>query len=214
MRCRLLSRLAAAALAVVAKACSEATAPAEELAHQFDCANPIDILHEPPDGWPAVLDVIALPDDPVLERSRFDDDIGRSFSKFGLVIRAGVSFTLSIAESSQPNASRGWNQGSTAPVLAIEIPGCPCTCASDVQPNCPLGESGEWIGYPGGVWTIDPACTEIEIATGSRTTTAKLPIGAVEALRLARPLPNDAEMAIEGLTDEEWAAFEQALAER
>jgi hypothetical protein len=35
-----------------------------------------------------------------------------------------------------------------------------------------------------------------------------------EALRLARPLPNDAEMAIEGLTDEEWAAFQQALAER
>ena len=35
-----------------------------------------------------------------------------------------------------------------------------------------------------------------------------------EALRQARPLPNDAEMAIEGLTDEEWAAFEQALAER
>jgi hypothetical protein len=35
-----------------------------------------------------------------------------------------------------------------------------------------------------------------------------------EALRRARPLPSDAEMAIEGLTDEEWTAFEQALAER
>jgi hypothetical protein len=32
-----------------------------------------------------------------------------------------------------------------------------------------------------------------------------------EALRLARPMPTDEEMAIEGLTDEEWDAFEKAL---
>lgn len=35
-----------------------------------------------------------------------------------------------------------------------------------------------------------------------------------EALEQARPLPNDAEMAIEGLTDDEWKAFERALAYR
>ena len=35
-----------------------------------------------------------------------------------------------------------------------------------------------------------------------------------EALRLARPLPDADDMAIEGLTDDEWEAFEQALAER
>jgi len=35
-----------------------------------------------------------------------------------------------------------------------------------------------------------------------------------EALRRARPLPSDSEMAIEGLTEDEWKAFEQALAER
>ena len=35
-----------------------------------------------------------------------------------------------------------------------------------------------------------------------------------EALRLARPLPDADEMAIEGLTDDEWEAFEQALADR
>ena len=29
----------------------------------------------------------------------------------------------------------------------------------------------------------------------------------------ARPLPSDDEMAIEGLTDDEWTAFETALAE-
>jgi hypothetical protein len=35
-----------------------------------------------------------------------------------------------------------------------------------------------------------------------------------EALKRARPLPSDEEMAIEGLTDHEWKAFEKALAER
>jgi hypothetical protein len=35
-----------------------------------------------------------------------------------------------------------------------------------------------------------------------------------DALKRARPLPSDEEMAIEGLTDDEWKAFEKALAER
>ena len=39
-------------------------------------------------------------------------------------------------------------------------------------------------------------------------------VSPAEALRRARPLPDAEEMAIDGLTDEEWEAFEQALAER
>lgn len=35
-----------------------------------------------------------------------------------------------------------------------------------------------------------------------------------EALRRARPVPRDDEIAIDGLTDDEWKAFEKALAER
>lgn len=35
-----------------------------------------------------------------------------------------------------------------------------------------------------------------------------------EALKRARPLPSDDDMAIEGLTDDEWKAFENALTER
>lgn len=35
-----------------------------------------------------------------------------------------------------------------------------------------------------------------------------------EALQRARPLPSDEDMAVEGLTGEEWDAFEQALADR
>lgn len=35
-----------------------------------------------------------------------------------------------------------------------------------------------------------------------------------EALRAARRLSSVDELALEGVTDDEWAAFEQALAER
>lgn len=35
-----------------------------------------------------------------------------------------------------------------------------------------------------------------------------------EALRQARPLPSNDDMAIEGLTDDEWLAFDKALTER
>jgi hypothetical protein len=35
-----------------------------------------------------------------------------------------------------------------------------------------------------------------------------------EAIRQARPLPSDDDMAIEDLTDDEWQAFQKALTER
>ena len=35
-----------------------------------------------------------------------------------------------------------------------------------------------------------------------------------EALRRALPLPTDDQMAVDGVTDEEWDAFERALADR
>ena len=35
-----------------------------------------------------------------------------------------------------------------------------------------------------------------------------------EALRRARPMPSNDDMAIEGLSDENWKAFADALAER
>ncbi len=35
-----------------------------------------------------------------------------------------------------------------------------------------------------------------------------------EALERAQPLPSDDDMVVEGLTDQEWDAFEHALADR
>ena len=67
-----------------------------------------------------------------------------------------------------------------------------------------------WAGWsqPGrrlGVMTVEPSPEE-------RYPLTVLP--PFEALKAARPAPSGAELAIEGLTDEEWDAFLQALAER
>ena len=165
-------------LALSSVACSDSSEADEgQSAISLDCANPIDILDAPPPGWTSVLDVIALPEDQILQRGRFDDQIGRWFSKFGLVIRADRTFTVSVAQASQANAVMSWNSGSGAPVASIDITSCSGVCQTDFQPNCPLGESGEWVVYPGGVWTIEPDCIALEIAVDGQTATARLPIG-------------------------------------
>lgn len=142
----------------------------------FDCMGAIDILDAPPDRWSPVLDVIAVPDE-VLQRGRFDEEMGRRFSKFGLVIRADRAFVFSVAESSQPNVLMGWGTGAGLPVPSIEFTGCSGVCETDFQPNCPLGESGQWVVYAGGLWTTDAACIDVEVVADEQTATARLPVG-------------------------------------
>lgn len=91
-------------------------------------------------------------------------------------MRARQSFTISVRAESRPNAPIGWGTDSQDPSTSIEVAGCPGICEFD-QPSCPLGESGEWVPYPGGVWTVDAACISIEIVKDEETVIAQLPIG-------------------------------------
>jgi hypothetical protein len=60
--------------------------------------------------------------------------------------------------------------------------------------------------------TTYPGCMSVaENREGSSHLTV---VTAKEALQRAKPLPGDDDMAVEGLTDDEWDAFEQALADR
>lgn len=131
----------------------------------FDCAGQIDALEAPPDDWSVVLDVIAFPTDSPLQRGRFDDELGRRFSKFGLVIRSDAALTLRISDESSPNAIMGWGVGSSEPVAAIEIGGCLAAM------------SKEWVVYAGGIWTVDPGCIGVEVSTADEQTSVALPIG-------------------------------------
>lgn len=143
----------------------------------FNCTGAIDVLDEPPEDWSSVLDVVAFPGDDVLQRGRSDEESGRRFSKFGLVIRADRSFVLSVAESSRPNALIGWGVGSDVPAASIEFAGCSGVCETDFQPNCPLGETGQWVVYPGGMWTVDAACIGLDVMVEDATVEVPIPIG-------------------------------------
>ncbi len=144
----------------------------------LNCVNPIDIMDEPPDGWYTVVDVVAFQDVDSHQLGRFDAETGRRFSKFGLVLRADAAFVLKVAEASRPNAVLDWHTLEEAdPSTAIAIDGCAGVCEFELQPGCPLGETGEWVVYPGGVWTVEPACIELEITTDRASETVRLPIG-------------------------------------
>jgi hypothetical protein len=161
-----LVRTALAILIAGATSCSRPAESNEELSFStFDCWGPIDAVEAPPDDWSIVLDVIAFPENSPLQRGRFDDEIGRHFSKFGLVIRSGSPLQLRIGDTSYPNAVMGWGVGSSEPVGAIDIEGCQASRSED------------WVVYAGGVWTVDPACVEIEVSTSNETLSVDLPIG-------------------------------------
>lgn len=162
---------------MVGASCSGTTDAPPEAAAVFDCANPIEVLDAPPADWSTVLDVIALPDDPVLERGRLDEETGRRFTKFGLVIRADEALTVRMAATSPPDAVMGWGVGSGAPVPSIRIDGCSGRCPSGHQPACPFGDSADWVVYPGGIWTQEPACVEMAIEVGDDKAVTRLPIG-------------------------------------
>ena len=146
-------------------ACSLRGSDDELVFTAFDCAGPIDAVEAPPDDWSVVLGLIAFPAASPLQRGRFDDDLGRQFSKFGLVIRSDSALSLRIADESSPNAIMGWGVGSSEPVQAIEIAGCPAAM------------SKEWVVYAGGIWTVDPECIVVEVSTADERASVALPVG-------------------------------------
>ena len=169
----------AVALFVVAfTACSSPDGTASEEATHISgatlpCTNPIDVLDAPPSDWTTFADVIALPLSTTHQRGRSDSELGRSFTKFGLVIRSDSVFSINIGEESKANALISWNNSTHA--LSLEVEDCPGVCEG--QPTCPGGATGEWVVFPGGVWTTEPACISIDIETGGETANARLPIG-------------------------------------
>ena len=135
----------------------------------FNCRAPIDVIDVLPDGYEAFADVVALPDgSDVMQggRSGPDNDLGsrRAFSKMGLLIRPGTSFQIHVGPVSQGNALIHWgNAGNDDPVGSIAVESC-------------SGDPDTWIVFPGGVWTLEPACVELIVLTDVAQEPISLPI--------------------------------------
>lgn len=148
----------------------------------LDCRDPIDILDVVPDGYEAVADVVALPNAEVLRRgpNQYESESGKqfSFSKMGLVVRSRATFRIEVADASRGGALLRWgNTGDSEPVASLEVDACAGRCLSAEQPGCPEGESGEWVVFPGGLWTLEPGCVSLEVVSAGETHELALPIG-------------------------------------
>lgn len=172
-------------LALVMAACSapnaEAALARPLLGAPLSCDDPIAAFDDLPEDFSAVSGVVAFPTDPLLGRGRAgpdnDPESARRFSKFGLFVRAGAVFEIHVAGESQANALLHWgNVGPSDPVSSIAVDSCQGSC-DPIQPACTGGEERKWIVFPGGVWTLEPACTSLVVVTDGKRTQVKLPIG-------------------------------------
>ena len=84
---------------------------------------------------------------------------------------------------------------------------CRCRTGQTSPDTALAGSSGP---EPASVRTLE----EMSVAESPDEASHLTVVTPKEALRRALPLPTDDEMAIEGVTDEEWDAFEHALADR
>lgn len=165
---------AAAALSVAGSACATTDGEPSDLpplGASFNCDDPIDAVEDPPGSYMTVADVVALPGTgDMLQRGRVgpDNDAGsrRSFSKMGLLLRPATTFQIHVAPDSQRNALIQWgNVDANEPVGSIAVASCP-------------GDTNDWLVYPGGVWTLEPACVELVVLTTETAETVRLPLGA------------------------------------
>ena len=157
-------------LALGAVGCGDDEPELPPLGAPFDCAEPIDLLDDLPDGYREFAGVVALPQGEQLQLggSGMDFDLGssRRFAKFGLLIRPQADFQLHVGPQSQFNALIDWgNTVDGRPAGSLAFSSCP-------------GDPATWLAYPGGVWLYEPSCTELVVITKSTTATRRLPVGA------------------------------------
>ena len=142
-----------------------------QLGKPFNCDDPIDAVAKLPDSYVIVADVVALPDaSDLLQREpvRPDNDanFSRAFSKMGLLLRPASTFQIHVAPDSQQNALIEWgNVDAEEPVASIAVGSC-------------SGDTDEWLVYPGGVWTLEPACVELVVVTAQTSEIVRLPLAA------------------------------------
>jgi hypothetical protein len=56
--------------------------------------------------------------------------------------------------------------------------------------------------------------SSMSVAESPHESSDLIVVSAKEAVERAKPLPSDDDMAVEGLTDDEWDAFERAIADQ
>ena len=89
------------------------------------------------------------------------------------------------------------------------------TACSPIAQSAPIGGRGAGRRSPGTIRSaVEAYPFGVSVAEHPREPGHLTVVSPKDALQRARPVPSDDDMAIEGITDEEWDAFERALADR
>jgi hypothetical protein len=152
-----------------------------DLLPQLQCGNPIDILTELPPNYREIAGELGLPEANLMRRTIHSnaDAPGsmNGFTKFGLIVRTNGEFSLRVSRASEGKALLQWGDADTVgPVPALSVMDCSSSCNAS-QPACKGTKEGDWLVFPGGVWTSESQCLEIVISTRDGEHVAKLPIG-------------------------------------
>jgi len=130
------------------------------LTMELDCQATIDLIDTPPDDYRTVLDAVALPGPGTPhEIGRTDEASGLGFAKAGLLVRAGIASTITVADLEH---RIGWGITETAQRIAIP----PCAGAA------------EWLVYAGGFYVPEPACMTLNVETENGSDKMRFPIDA------------------------------------
>ena len=146
--------------------CSSATQPLSEPstpAAELVCATAIDAVDELPSDYLQLGGVVGLPDGSIQRNRGRADELGRRFSKMGLLVAPGEVFQLRVRSDTDDGVAIEWG--------AVEQPSATLTvelCVADET----------WLVFAGGVWTSHPGCVRLEVLGIGRPQGVDLPIGA------------------------------------
>ncbi|MFB9317813.1 hypothetical protein [Cryptosporangium minutisporangium] len=139
----------------------ESLAPGEI---ELSCESPIDTLATPPTGYTTALDAVALATASVRPASPSGPgDPYDLFAKTGLVVRADRPVTLTVP----PAVAVAWGTNRGKWTMVLRIPGCPGTAGPD----------SPWMAFPGGFSVRTPQCVPVEVRSGTRRQTLRVPVG-------------------------------------
>jgi hypothetical protein len=133
------------------------------------CADAVDRVAEPGDGYRVVADVVAVPgSDRVLEpvEQASGDGPTRLFAKWGLLVRTDTTVDVSLLPGWDGRARLHWGDTDFEPATSVRVVSCGEEPGAD-----------RWTVFAGGTWVIEPDCVPLRITTATGETTAEVSIG-------------------------------------
>jgi hypothetical protein len=177
----------AVATAVTISACAGGQGQGRSASHasirDLPCGETIG--HEAPGrGMTVALGVVGLPASPRMRHALqtaltgSHDPAALLFAKWGLVIRAGADFQMTVPRHAADRASIGWgnaDEGHVGDTIVVR--------------GCRGRHGGRWLDYAGGYWVRTPICLPLTVAAQGRRRRLSIGVGMGCSGQLPPPQP-------------------------